>query len=56
MLGFKHSLIRVWLCNAWLASEAIELKQEYIDEAIRNCEGIIAKKKAEEKVITLFDF
>ena len=37
-------------------AEAVELKEEYIDELKRNCDGVIARKKAEEKVITLFDF
>lgn len=33
----------------------IELNPAYVDEAIRNCEGILSKKREESKILT-FDF
>lgn len=32
----------------------IELNPAYIDEATRNCEGILSKQREEEKILTLF--
>ena len=36
-------------------ADGIDLKREYLDEADRNCQGVISRITAEKKIVTLFD-